>query len=91
MNVESLLLLQALEGFVDQAFADVQLCTFAPGVSLVQEGEAPDGLLLISSGVVQARWEGLSAQEGPLLSLGSVLGDISFLLGLCSQSQCDCT
>ena len=44
MNVESLLLLQALEGFVDQAFADVQLCTFAPGVSLVQEGEAPDGL-----------------------------------------------
>ena len=81
MNAESLLLLQALEGVVDEAFADVQPCTFAPGVSLIQEGETPDGLLLISSGVVQASWEGLSKQEGPLLGPGSVLGDISFLLG----------
>ena len=76
-----MLLLQALEGVVDQAFADVQPCTFAPGVTLIQEGEVPDGLLLVSSGVVQASWEGLSAQEGPLLGPGSVLGDISFLLG----------
>ncbi len=81
MNAESLLLLQALEGVVDQAFADVQPCTFAPGVALIQEGEVPDGLLLVSSGVVQANWEGLSEQEGPLLGPGSVLGDISFLLG----------
>ena len=79
LNAESLLLLQALEGVVDQAFADVQPCTFAPGVALIQEGEVPDGLLLVSSGVVQANLEGLSEQEGPLLGPGSVLGDISFL------------
>ena len=60
LNAESLLLLQALEGVVDQAFADVQPCTFASGDSLIREGEPPDGLILISSGVVQASWEGLS-------------------------------
>ncbi|WP_413744599.1 cyclic nucleotide-binding domain-containing protein [Synechococcus sp. MIT S9451] len=81
MNAESLLLLQALEGAVDQAFADVQPCTFAPGECLVQEGEAVDGLLLISSGVVQAQWADLVDAQGPLLGPGSVLGDISYLLG----------
>ena len=81
LNAESLLLLQALEGVVDKAFADVQPCTFAPGDRLIQEGDPPDGLILISSGVVQASWEGLLQQEGPLLGPGSVLGDISFLLG----------
>ena len=49
-----MLLLQGFEGVVDQAFADVQPCTFAPGVSLIQESEAPDGLLQISSGVAWA-------------------------------------
>lgn len=81
MNAESLLLLQALEGVVDQAFADVEPCSFAPGACLVQEGESVDGLLLISSGVVQARWADLVDSPGPLLGPGSVLGDISYLLG----------
>ncbi|AII48196.1 hypothetical protein KR52_03365 [Synechococcus sp. KORDI-52] len=48
MNAESLLLLQALDGAVDQAFADVEPCSFAPGSCLVREGESVDGLLLIS-------------------------------------------
>ncbi len=81
MNAESLLLLQALEGAVDQAFADVQTCTFGSGDCLFQEGQAPDGLILISSGVVKARWMGQKSQEGPLLGPGSVLGDLSYLLG----------
>ena len=81
MNAESLLLLQALEGAVDQTFADVEPCSFAPGSCLVQEGKPVDGWLLISSGVVQARWEGLNPAQGPLLGPGSVLGDLSYLLG----------
>ena len=83
MSAESLLLLEALEGAVDQAFADVQTCSFAPGASLVTEGQSANGLLLISSGVVQARWAGLAngQEQGPLLGPGSVIGDISFLLG----------
>jgi CRP-like cAMP-binding protein len=81
LNAESLLLLQALEGAVDQAFADVQTCRFGPGDCLIQEGQAPDGLILISSGVVKARWMGQKSQEGPLLGPGSVLGDLSYLLG----------
>lgn len=83
MNAESLLLLQALEGAVDEAFADVQPCSFAPGDFLVTEGESANGLLLISSGVVQACWAGLTNEndQGPLLGPGSVIGDISFLLG----------
>ena len=80
-NAESLLLLQALEGAVDQAFADVQTYTFGPGDCLIQEGQAPDGLILISSGVVKARWMGQKSQEGPLLGPGRVLGDLSYLLG----------
>jgi hypothetical protein len=48
---------------------------------LIQEGQAPDGLILISSGVVKARWIGQKSQEGPLLGPGSVLGDLSYLLG----------
>ena len=47
LNAESLLLLQALEGAVDQAFADVETCTFGPGDCLIQEGHASDGLILI--------------------------------------------
>ena len=81
MNAESLLLLQALEGVVDQAFAKVQPCRFPSGDTLIREGDPPDGLILISSGVVQASWNGLAPQQGPLLGPGSVLGDISFLLG----------
>ena len=42
LNTESLLLLQALEGAVDQAFADVQPCTFAPGDCLIKEGQPAD-------------------------------------------------
>ena len=81
MNAESLLLLQALEDVVDQAFADVQPCSFAAGDCLIQEGGPVEGLLLISSGVVQARWEGLADDQGPRLGPGSLLGDISYLLG----------
>ena len=81
MKAESLLLLQALEDAVDQAFADVQPCSFLPGDCLIQEGAAADGLILISSGVVQARWAGLPEDQGPRLGPGSVLGDISYLLG----------
>lgn len=47
----------------------------------MQEGEGVDGLLLISSGVVQAQWADLVDAQGPLLGPGSVLGDISYLLG----------
>lgn len=47
----------------------------------MQEGKSVDGLLLMSSGVVQARWAGLDDSPGPLLGPGSVLGDISYLLG----------
>ena len=77
----SLLLLQALENVVDQAFADVQTCSFALGDRLIQEGGPVEGLLLISSGVVQARWEGLDDDQGPRLGPGSLLGDVSYLLG----------
>ena len=81
LNAESLLLLQALEGAVDQAFADVEPCTFAPGECLIKEGQPADGLILISSGVVKARWRGQASQQAPLLGPGSMLGDLSYLLG----------
>ena len=48
MNAESLLLLQALEDVVDQAFADVQPCSFAAGDCLIQEGGPVEGLLRLA-------------------------------------------
>ena len=81
MKAESLLLLQALEGVIDQAFADVEPCTVASGDCLIQEGQISDDLILITSGVVEARWQGFMGNQPPRLGPGSVLGDISFLMG----------
>ena len=81
MKAESLLLLQALEGSVDKAFADVEPCTFAPGDCLIQEGQVSDDLILLTSGVVKACWQGFQGNQAPRLGPGSVLGDISYLLG----------
>ena len=81
MKAESLLLLQALEGFIDQAFADVEPWTVASGDCLIQEGQISDDVILITSGVVEARWQGFMGNQPPRLGPGSVLGDISFLMG----------
>ena len=81
MKAESLLLLQALEGVIDQAFADVEPFTVASGDCLIQEGQISDDLILITSGVVEARWQGFMGNQPPRLGPGSVLGDISFLMG----------
>ena len=81
MNVESLLLLQALEGAIDQAFADVEPVNFAAGDCLIQEDQASEHLILVTSGVVEARWQGFMGNQAPRLGPGSVLGDISYLLG----------
>ncbi|AII44728.1 hypothetical protein KR100_15390 [Synechococcus sp. KORDI-100] len=81
MKAESLLLLQALEGAVDKAFADVEPCTFASGDCLIQEGQVSDDLILLTSGVVKACWQGFQGNQAPRLGPGSVLGDISYLLG----------
>ena len=81
MNAESLLLLQALEGAIDQAFADVEPCNFAAGDCLIQEDQASEHLILVTSGVVEARWQGVMGNQAPRLGPGSVLGDISYLLG----------
>ena len=81
MKAESLLLLQALEGAIDQAFADVEPCNFAAGECLIQEDQASEHLILVTSGVVEARWQGVMGNQAPRLGPGSVLGDISYLLG----------
>ena len=46
MKAESLLLLQALEGAIDQAFADVEPCNFAAGDCLIQEDQASEHLIM---------------------------------------------
>ena len=76
-----MLLLQALEGAIDQAFADVEPCSFASGDCLIQEGQSSEHLILLTSGVVQARWRGFMGNQAPRLGPGSVLGDVSYLLG----------
>jgi len=81
LKAESLLLLQALEGAIDQAFADVEPCSFASGDCLIQEGQSSEHLILLTSGVVQARWRGFMGNQAPRLGPGSVLGDVSYLLG----------
>ena len=81
MNVESLLLLQALDGEVGTVFADVQPRSYGAGDVLVQEATSPEGLFLITTGVTQARWSGVDPDHGPRLGPGSVIGDMSYLLG----------
>ena len=76
-----MLLLQALEGAINQAFADVEPCKFAAGDCLIQEGQVSEDLILLTSGVVEARWQGFIGNQAPRLGPGSVLGDISYLLG----------
>ena len=81
MKAESLLLLQALEGWVGQLFSGVKTCKFGAGQELVVEGTVPGSLFLISSGVCRVSWHGLPAEQAPRLGPGAVVGDISFLLG----------
>lgn len=81
MKPESLLLLQALDEGVGAVFADVQTRSYAPGQILLAEASTPEALLLISSGLCRAAWHGRADQSGPLLGPGSVIGDISYLLG----------
>ena len=81
MRAESLSLLQALEARVGSVFADVETRSYQDGECLVRQGHKPEGLLLMSSGLAQARWSGLEEGDGPVLGPGSVVGDVSYLLG----------
>lgn len=81
MRAESLSLLQALEARVGSVFADVETRSYQDGEYLVRQGHKPEGLLLMSSGLAQARWSGLEEGDGPVLGPGSVVGDVSYLLG----------
>ena len=81
MQAESLQLLQAIDDGVAGVFEGVQARTFAAGEELVAEGASLDRLLLVSSGVCRVSWQGLPESQRPCLGPGSVIGDVSLLLG----------
>lgn len=87
MNSESLMLLQAIYEGMDQVFEELRPRRFLAGEEIVAEGAPLTSLLLLSSGVCQVRWQGLPEEQEPRVGPGSLLGDVSFLLGGTTRAQ----
>ena len=87
MQAESLQLLQAIDDGIEGVFDGVQPRTFAAGEELVAEGASLDRLFLVSSGVCQVSWQGLPEPQRPCLGPGSVIGDVSLLLGGAARAR----
>ncbi|HGY5547993.1 MAG TPA: cyclic nucleotide-binding domain-containing protein, partial [Prochlorococcus sp.] len=72
---------------MDQVFEELRPRRFLAGEEIVAEGAPLTSLLLLSSGVCQVRWQGLPEEQEPRLGPGSLLGDVSFLLGGTTRAQ----
>ncbi len=83
MKNESLILLQAIDE-VDGINSQINVlpsCHFQTGDVIIENREPLKSLFILSSGVCQISWDGLEEGIGPCEGAGSVLGDISFLIG----------
>ena len=87
MNSESVMLLQAIDQGMDEVFEELRPRRFLAGEEIVAQGAPLKSLLLLSSGVCKVRWQGLPEEQEPRLGPGSVLGDVSFLLGGITRAQ----
>ena len=85
MKNESLILLQAIDEVdgINKLFNVLPLpsLSYKTGDVIIENGEALKSLFILSSGVCQISWDGIEEGMGPREGVGSVLGDISFLLG----------
>ena len=85
MKNESLILLQAIDEVdgINKLFNVLPLTSlsYKTGDVIIENGEALKSLFILSSGVCQISWDGIEEGMGPREGVGSVLGDISFLLG----------
>ncbi len=81
------MLLQAIDEGMDRVFEELRPRRFLAGEEIVAEGAPLTSLLLLSSGVCQVRWQGLSEEQVLRVGPGSLLGDVSFLLGGTTRAQ----
>ena len=83
MKNESLILLQAIDEVegMNRLIDVLPSCYFQTGDVIIENRKPLKSLFLLTSGVCQISWDGLEEGMGPRLGVGSVLGDISFLLG----------
>ncbi len=81
MKNESLILLEAIDEGINKVFDVLPIRYFQTGDVIIENRESLKSLFLLSSGVCQISWDGLQEGMEPRVGVGSVLGDVSFLLG----------
>jgi len=81
MKNESLILLEAIDEGINKVLDVLPIRYFQTGDVIINNREPLKSLFLLSSGVCQISWDGLQKGMEPRVGVGSVLGDVSFLLG----------
>lgn len=81
MKNESLILLQAIDEGINKVLDVLPIRIFQAGDVIIDNREPLKSLFLLSSGVCHISWDGLQEGMEPRVGVGSVLGDVSFLLG----------
>ena len=81
MKNESLILLEAIDEGINKVLDVLPIRYFQTGDVIINNREPLKSLFLLSSGVCQISWDGLQEGMEPRVGVGSVLGDVSFLLG----------